>query len=88
MTIRTSQNFRDSDKFDAKITAVSGILQHLLTFFRTFSEMVGDLNKRSGLAEVAREEGVLGFYRGVGSPLASLTILNSLNFSSYASPPG
>lgn len=34
--------------------------------------------------QVLREEGVSGFYRGVASPLAALTLLNTLNFSSYA----
>ena len=33
---------------------------------------------------ISREEGFSGFYRGVASPLAALTILNTLNFSSYA----
>lgn len=30
------------------------------------------------------EQGVLGFYRGIASPLLSLTILNTMNFSIYA----
>ncbi len=34
--------------------------------------------------KIVKEEGVLGFYRGVASPLAALTILNTLNFSTYA----
>lgn len=34
--------------------------------------------------DVYRNVGVLGFYRGVASPLLSLTILNTMNFSSYA----
>ena len=34
--------------------------------------------------KIVQEEGVGGFYRGVASPLAALTILNTLNFSSYA----
>jgi len=34
--------------------------------------------------QVLKEEGVSGFYRGVASPLAALTLLNTLNFSSYA----
>jgi solute carrier family 25 carnitine/acylcarnitine transporter 20/29 len=36
------------------------------------------------IKSIAREEGPLGFYRGVASPLVALTILNTLNFSSYA----
>ena len=34
--------------------------------------------------QIVRNEGWLGFYRGVASPLAALTILNTLNFSAYA----
>jgi len=34
--------------------------------------------------QVLKEEGMAGFYRGVASPLAALTLLNTLNFSSYA----
>ena len=32
---------------------------------------------------IAVEEGVRGFYKGVATPLVSLTILNTLNFTSY-----
>jgi len=34
--------------------------------------------------KIVEAEGWRGLYRGVGSPLVALTILNSLNFSSYA----
>lgn len=34
---------------------------------------------------VYRTEGIRGLYRGVASPLLSLTILNTLNFTAYAS---
>jgi len=41
-----------------------------------------------GIAALARriwrEEGLSGYYRGVASPLVALTILNTLNFSTYA----
>ena len=41
-----------------------------------------------GIAALARriwrEEGLAGYYRGVASPLVALTILNTLNFSTYA----
>lgn len=33
---------------------------------------------------IYKTEGVKGFYRGVASPLAALTVLNTLNFSTYA----
>jgi solute carrier family 25 carnitine/acylcarnitine transporter 20/29 len=33
---------------------------------------------------ILREEGLVGFYRGVGAPLSALTLLNMLNFSNYA----
>ena len=33
---------------------------------------------------ILHAEGASGFYRGVASPLAALTILNTMNFSSYA----
>jgi solute carrier family 25 carnitine/acylcarnitine transporter 20/29 len=32
---------------------------------------------------IQNQHGLRGYYRGVGSPLVSLTILNTLNFSSY-----
>ena len=34
--------------------------------------------------EIYYESGFLGFYQGVGSPLLALTVLNTLNFSSYS----
>lgn len=33
---------------------------------------------------IYKEGGIYGFYRGIGSPLLALTILNTLNFSTYA----
>eukprot|EP00605_Chrysophyceae_sp_TOSAG23-4_P002742 GSChrysophyteH1.ASY1.ANO1.3021.1 assembled CDS len=44
----------------------------------------GSTNMFSMARHVWIEEGATGFYRGVASPLAALTILNTLNFSSYA----
>jgi solute carrier family 25 carnitine/acylcarnitine transporter 20/29 len=34
--------------------------------------------------KILSEEGISGFFRGVASPLVALTLLNTLNFSSYA----
>jgi solute carrier family 25 (mitochondrial carnitine/acylcarnitine transporter), member 20/29 len=49
---------------------------------------VGTSAYNSGMIPTAKNvvkyEGFSGFYRGVASPLAALTILNTLNFSSYA----
>lgn len=36
------------------------------------------------IRSIYSKEGVVGFYRGIGSPLVSLIFLNTLNFSSYA----
>jgi hypothetical protein len=36
------------------------------------------------IRKIVREERLAGFYRGVLPPLTSLTILNTVNFSSYA----
>jgi solute carrier family 25 carnitine/acylcarnitine transporter 20/29 len=33
---------------------------------------------------IANTEGFMGFYRGIAAPLSALTILNTLNFSSYS----
>ena len=33
---------------------------------------------------IASTEGFMGFYRGIAAPLSALTILNTLNFSSYS----
>jgi hypothetical protein len=33
---------------------------------------------------IAKEEGFLGFYRGIAAPLLSLTILNTMNFTIYS----
>jgi hypothetical protein len=33
---------------------------------------------------IYKENGILSFYRGIGSPLLALTLLNTLNFSTYA----
>ena len=33
---------------------------------------------------IYRNDGFIGFFRGVASPLLALTILNTMNFSSYA----
>lgn len=37
------------------------------------------------MAAIHAREGIVGFYRGIASPLVALTVLNTLNFSSYAS---
>jgi len=44
-------------------------------------------NPARGIADAAREigrRGLGGFYRGVGGPLVSLTILNTVSFSAYS----
>jgi solute carrier family 25 carnitine/acylcarnitine transporter 20/29 len=33
---------------------------------------------------IAKEEGLIGFYRGIAAPLLSLTILNTMNFTIYS----
>lgn len=38
----------------------------------------------SAVRSTFSEQGVLGFYRGIASPLLSLTVLNTMNFSVYA----
>ena len=39
---------------------------------------------RHTFSRIGREEGVFGFYRGVGAPLTALTILNTMSFSIFA----
>jgi len=48
------------------------------------TRMQAGASSKGIVARIFREEGVRGFYRGVASPLAALTILNTLNFSTYA----
>lgn len=36
------------------------------------------------IEKIYSDYGFVGFYRGVGSPLVALTILNTVNFSSYS----
>lgn len=38
---------------------------------------------RSIIHKIYSENGIMGFYRGIASPLTALTILNTVNFSSY-----
>lgn len=39
---------------------------------------------RRTFSRIGREEGVFGFYRGVGAPLTALTILNTMSFAIFA----
>jgi solute carrier family 25 (mitochondrial carnitine/acylcarnitine transporter), member 20/29 len=42
------------------------------------------LSLRQSFLHIYQSDGILGFYRGVSSPLLALTILNTINFSSYS----
>jgi len=76
---------------DVTISGIfAGIVGTILGFpFDTVkTKMQTNKNKynsmRTTFYKVAVEEGLKnGFYRGIGSPLVSLTFLNMLNFSSY-----
>ena len=67
--------------------ANAGVIGTLLGFpFDTVKTTMQITHKsvKSSVLSIYSESGVLGFYKGVGSPLVALTILNTLNFSSYS----
>lgn len=77
--------------FDLKVEAVAGfnagvvgtVLGFPLDSIKTRMQTThSSMFKASRM--IFRENGMMGFYRGIASPLLSLTILNTLNFSSYS----
>lgn len=77
--------------FDLKVEAVAGfnagvvgtVLGFPLDSIKTRMQTThSSMFKASRL--IFKENGIMGFYRGIASPLLSLTILNTLNFSSYS----
>jgi len=73
---------------EAVAGCVAGVLGTLLGYPLDSLKTRMQAGAGQSLVPLARriygEEGFWGFYRGVASPLAALTILNTLNFSTYA----
>ena len=59
-------------------------LDNIKTRMQTQSSSKGYGTVASSAGTIYRHEGFMGFYRGIAAPLSALTVLNTLNFSSYA----
>jgi solute carrier family 25 carnitine/acylcarnitine transporter 20/29 len=71
--------------------ATAGVVGTVLGFpldtlkTRLQSQKLTQLGALSMAVKMLREEGLFkGFYRGIGAPLVSLTILNTMSFASYS----
>lgn len=67
--------------------AAAGVIGTFLGFpFDTVKTTMQIYHKSMGasIQSIYKESGVFGFYKGIGSPLVALTLLNTINFSSYA----
>jgi solute carrier family 25 carnitine/acylcarnitine transporter 20/29 len=62
---------------------VGTILGFPLDSIKTRMQTSGERNFIHALDKVYQNEGIRGLYRGVASPLVALTILNTLNFTTY-----
>jgi hypothetical protein len=60
------------------------LIGYPLDVIKTTMQVSHSKSMASAAKNVYKEGGIPGFYRGVASPLAALTILNTSNFSSYA----
>ena len=63
---------------------VGTVLGYPLDSVKTRMQTSGQTGLLSTLRRVYVSEGLLGLYRGVASPLLSLTLLNTLNFTAYS----
>jgi len=75
------------DKKEPIAGAAAGVIGTFLGFpFDTVKTTMQIHHKSMGssIISIYKQSGVAGFYKGIGSPLVALTILNTLNFSSYA----
>mmetsp|Transcript_19366 Transcript_19366/g.27707 ORF Transcript_19366/g.27707 Transcript_19366/m.27707 type:complete len:297 (+) Transcript_19366:55-945(+) len=67
--------------------AAAGIIGTVLGFpFDTVKTTMQIHHKSMGtsIISIYKQSGIIGFYKGIGSPLVALTLLNTINFSSYA----
>lgn len=81
-------NSSHSARDEAIAGCTAGLIGTILGFpldgLKTRMQAGAGLSMRSLARQIYKSEGFKGFYRGVASPLAALTVLNTLNFSSYA----
>lgn len=72
---------------DTLAGASAGVIGTILGFpFDTTKTtmQLSNMSVTKSMRTIYTESGFVGFYKGVGSPLVALTILNTINFSSYA----
>lgn len=62
---------------------VGTVLGYPLDVIKTRQQVSG-ISIPNAIQTIYRESGVMGYYRGMVAPLVSLTILNTLNFSTYS----
>lgn len=67
----------------ASAGVVGTVLGYPLDVIKT-RQQVSATSIPNAIRNIYRESGLMGYYRGMISPLVSLTILNTLNFSSYS----
>jgi solute carrier family 25 carnitine/acylcarnitine transporter 20/29 len=67
----------------ASAGVVGTVLGYPLDVLKTRQQVSG-LSLLSCMQVIKHESGLWGFYKGMASPLLSLTILNTLNFSTYS----
>ena len=63
---------------------VGTVLGYPLDSLKTRMQTSGQTGLLSTLRQAVVSEGLLGLYRGIASPLLSLTLLNTLNFAAYS----
>ena len=72
---------------DALAGTSAGVVGTILGFpFDTTKTtmQLSNMSVTNSIRTIYSKSGFVGFYKGVGSPLVALTILNTVNFSSYA----
>jgi solute carrier family 25 carnitine/acylcarnitine transporter 20/29 len=67
----------------ASAGVIGTVLGYPLDVLKTRQQVSGTSIPQT-MRAIYAESGLIGYYRGVASPLLSLTILNTLNFSTYA----
>ena len=71
----------------ASAGVVGTVLGYPLDAIKTRQQITSD-SIAGSIRGIYRESGMMGFYRGMASPMMSLTILNTLNFSTYSASRG
>jgi solute carrier family 25 carnitine/acylcarnitine transporter 20/29 len=71
----------------ASAGVVGTVLGYPLDVLKTRQQVSGTSIPQT-MRAIYAESGLIGYYRGMASPLLSLTILNTLNFSTYATTRG